>query len=176
MVISTGKSDWEREVTEAKGTLAAYLLEVQNSNSPAKSAKPAKPKKLPVDDAPKSRNDALKPQDDALKPPKPPAGIFRSAESSKISILNGSHLTICDDDEQDTILVFPDYTLITGVRQSIEGAQGLWSLAVDPKVGRVGPAGIDVHPEGIETWIIPYSCVILLCTSCLALNVSSISI
>lgn len=38
-------------------------------------------------------------------------GVFNGSDSKRISILNGSHTTLADDHDQDTVLVFPDYTV-----------------------------------------------------------------
>lgn len=142
VIISTGKSDWDREVTETKGSLAALLLGAQNhANLPI--SEPAPPQ----------------PQTNG-KVVRSAAGVFRSSDSTKISILNGSHNTMSDDIDKETVLIFPDYTIVAEVPRTREGAQGLWESAVDPDVGR-GGAIIEKAPY--KTWVLPYSCVILLC-------------
>ncbi|KAG5718007.1 Actin patches distal protein 1, partial [Termitomyces sp. T112] len=75
--------------------------------------------------------------------------------------LNGSHNTIADDIDQETVLVFPDFTCVTNIPRTREGARGLWEWAVDPAVER-GNAIVEKSP--FKTWILPYSCVILLCS------------
>ncbi|KAG6880074.1 hypothetical protein C0992_006886 [Termitomyces sp. T32_za158] len=142
VVISTGKTDWDREVTETRGSLAALLSGAKNlANLPIAEPTP------PVTPSPKAV--------------RTPAGVFRSSDSTKISILNGSHNTIADDIDQETVLVFPDYTIVTNVPRTREGARGLWEWAVDPAVER-GSAVIEKTP--FKTWVLPYSCVILLCS------------
>ncbi|GLB33574.1 putative sucrase/ferredoxin-like protein [Lyophyllum shimeji] len=142
VVISTGKSDWDREVTETKGSLAHYLKDAQNGANPpiAEPTPPATPQAKAVRPAP---------------------GVFRSTESTKISILNGSHNTMSDDLDEETILIFPDYTMVADVPRTREGARGLWESAVDPDVDR-GSAVLEKTP--FKTWVLPYSCVILLCS------------
>ncbi|KAG6890948.1 hypothetical protein C0995_000905 [Termitomyces sp. Mi166 len=142
VVISTGKTDWDREVTETKGSLAALLAGAKNhANLPIAEPTP------PVTPSPKAV--------------RTPAGVFRSSDSTKISILNGSHNTIADDLDQETVLVFPDYTVVTNVPRTREGALGLWGWAVDPVVER-GLANATIEKLPFKTWILPYSCVILL--------------
>ncbi|KAG6829318.1 hypothetical protein H0H92_004921 [Tricholoma furcatifolium] len=142
VVISTGKTDWEREVTETKGSLAALLAGAKNhANLPIAEPTP------PVTPAPKAV--------------RTPAGVFRSSDSTKISILNGSHNTMADDVDQETVLVFPDYTIVTNIPRTKEGALGLWEGAIDPAIER-GTAALEKTP--FKTWILPYSCVILLCS------------
>ncbi|KAG5646425.1 hypothetical protein DXG03_003475 [Asterophora parasitica] len=140
VVISTGKSDWDREVTETKGSLAALLLGAQNhANLPIAEPTP------PATPAPKAVRSS--------------AGVFRSSDSTRISILNGSHNTMSDDIDQETVLVFPDYLMVADVPRTREGARGLWESAVDPNVERAG-AVLEKMP--FKTWVLPYSCVILL--------------
>ncbi|KAG5343019.1 hypothetical protein C0989_000009 [Termitomyces sp. Mn162] len=141
VVISTGKTDWDREVTETRGSLAALLSGAKNvTNLPiAEPTPPATPSRKAV---------------------RTPAGVFRSSDSTRISILNGSHNTIADDIDQETVLVFPDFTCVTNIPRTREGARGLWEWAVDPAVER-GNAIVEKSP--FKTWILPYSCVILLC-------------
>lgn len=65
-----------------------------------------------------------------------------------------------EDDELDTVLVFPDYTIVADVTRTREGVQKLWETVVDPDVER-GDAMLQKSP--FKTWVNPYSCVILLC-------------
>ncbi|KAI0375533.1 hypothetical protein BV20DRAFT_1040173 [Pilatotrama ljubarskyi] len=150
IVISTGKTDWVREVTDAKGTLAAYVDELSSSGRPPKDKDPSK-----------------KPKDSGAPPSNGTthiAGIFDSsnlAKNKKVTILNGSHRTVCDDPDKETVLVFPDYKVVTEVDRTHSGAEQLWKHAVSPAV--------DLHavPEDgaeVRSWVIPYSCVILLCS------------
>lgn len=59
------------------------------------------------------------------------------------------------------MLVLPDYKIVNNVEPTLEGAQKLWASAMDPSLGRAGSAAGD---KGLRTWVLPYSCVILLCT------------
>jgi hypothetical protein len=67
-----------------------------------------------------------------------------------------------DDDEQDTVLVFPDYTIVADISRTREGAHRLWETVVDPNVER-GDAIYQKTP--FKTWVLPYSSIILLCRS-----------
>lgn len=140
MVISTGKSDWEREVTEVKGSLASFLVQVQN-HAAAHVIRPM---------SPKANGKAVHPL----------SGVFISTDSTRVSILNGNHVSLSCEDDAETVIVLPDYKIVSEVSRTLEGAQLLWDNAVDPDVGRFG-----VCPEKspLKTWVIPYSCVILLC-------------
>lgn len=142
VVISTSKSDWDREITETKGSLAAYLLGAQNQAS------------LPISEPPPPTPEKAK----AVRTAAP--GVFRSSDSTRISILNGSHHTMSEDDEQDTVLVFPDYMIVADVSRTRQGAQQLWENVVNPDVQQGGAMHFKTS---FKTWVLPYSCVILLC-------------
>lgn len=124
-------SDWEREVTDAPGSLAAYLAEVQ---SQSKSAPPNKASTVPV------------------------RGIFGANDTSRVGILNGSHKTLSDEELIETVLVFPDYKVVTEVPRSLDGAKNLWKNALDPSRG-------STQDSTFKSWVLPYSCVILICES-----------
>lgn len=91
------------------------------------------------------------------------AGVFDGSESGKVTILGGSHHTLADDPKRDTVLVLPDYKVVTEVERSHQGAEELFKDAVDPAVGRTGAI---VEGSDIRSYVLPYSCVILLCTFC----------
>ena len=131
MVISTGKSDWEREVTEASGSVAAYIAQVQ---SQAKTTSPPKASTKSVD------------------------GIFNANDTTRVGILNGSHESLSDDEALETVLVFPDYKVVTEVPRTLDGAKDLWESVLSPS--RDSTRG-----SIFKSWVLPYSCVVLLCES-----------
>lgn len=77
-----------------------------------------------------------------------------------MSILNGSHDTLSRDYERETVLVFPDYKVVTEVPRSLDGARELWRNSVNPSVSRRGSSS---EANSIKSWVIPYTCVILIC-------------
>ena len=86
------------------------------------------------------------------------SGIFRANTSSRLAILNGSIQSVADDCSEHTVLVLPDYKFVVGVPPSLDGAAQLWADALDPAFGRLGS-----EQPIFKSWILPYSCVILLC-------------
>ncbi|KAI5894141.1 uncharacterized protein SCHCODRAFT_02623840 [Schizophyllum commune H4-8] len=152
-IISTGKSDWDIEVTWTKGSLASYLSRVKTKSKPWGSL---------------TSSPAASASDPNTPPVKPVSGVFASTSSSWLSILNGSHATLCDDPTSgsssshapphETVLVFPDYTLVTGVGRTQADAQALYDTALAP-----GASPGNTPPE-MGTWVIPYGVVILLCS------------
>jgi hypothetical protein len=82
------------------------------------------------------------------------------------SLYSSSLITQSDDPEDQTVLVFPDWKVCLEVENSPKGAAALYKGALDGNLGRAGSASVD--PKGIEriqSWILPYRAVILLCTS-----------
>lgn len=144
VIISTGKSDWGREVTEEKDSLAYHLSNVQPKHS--KRSKSGRSDKYGTKES----------HGDATQLP----GMFNTSDPSvtRLSILNGSHTTASDDDSLQTVIVLPDYKAVLDVESSQEGAEALWSSVLDPSIGRAG--GVN---KQLKTWMLPYACVILLC-------------
>ncbi|TFY55357.1 hypothetical protein EVG20_g9350 [Dentipellis fragilis] len=154
VVISTGRSDWARSITDEKGSLAAHLLTIETEapNVPT-------PIISPDITAPGTPESGLKELPE--KPPLTPiSGIFKASAASTVSILNGSHNTVSSDYETESVLVFPDYKVVTEVSVSLEGAKELWENSVNPAVPRLGSLSTTTR---VKSWIIPYSCVILIC-------------
>ncbi|KAJ7086660.1 Sucrase/ferredoxin-like-domain-containing protein [Mycena epipterygia] len=140
ILISTGKSDWDREVTDTPGSLAALVSQTQ-------------PPKVP--DAPPPISIEL---DEKSVPSVP--GVFSSTDSTRLSILNGSHKTVSAD-EHETVLILPDFTMVVGVPATLAGAKELWRTALDSELPRMG---VTEETSSFQTWILPYSCVIMLCS------------
>jgi hypothetical protein len=83
-------------------------------------------------------------------------GVFTQHSAKRIAILNSSFNTLSEDTDKETVLVFPDYKVVIDVDRSREGAAELWDSALDPAV--------EVAPTTESSVLIPYSCVIMLCT------------
>ena len=77
-----------------------------------------------------------------------------------MAILNGSHDTLSNDHDHETVLVFPDYKVVAEVPRSLDGARELWRNSVNPSVPRVGSSS---EGSTVKSWVIPYTCVILIC-------------
>lgn len=148
-MISTGKSDWEKDVTSVQDSLAAHLLAASASSSSSGGG-----------------GSSEEPGD--KKSEKSVPGVFTHLSANRIAILNGSLNTVSDDTDKETVLVFPDYKVVYDVDRSLDGATGLWASAIDP--------AIDVTPTTKTSLTIPYSCVILICTHTLTYIYESFSI
>jgi hypothetical protein len=119
-------------VTDAQGSLAAYIAEVQSQSKPF--TPPNKASMGPV------------------------RGVFAANNDFRVGILNGSHKTLSDDESIETILVFPDYKVVTEVPRSLDGAKDLWKNTLDSSRG-------STQDSTFKSWVLPYSCVILICES-----------
>ena len=138
-MISTGVADWAHEVTDVKGSLASFLYQANNTfGSSIKLSKDPNRDPLPV-------------------------GVFSASSGSatRLSILNGSHRTYSDDHDLQSVLVLPDYKVVTNVNPTPEGAAALWESHLDPRLTRAGAAVI--ADKTTKTFVLPYNCVILLC-------------
>lgn len=91
--------------------------------------------------------------------PKVP-GVFNSDSATRLSVINGSHRTTSEDVSKQTVLVFPDYKMITEVDSTKKGAEALATGYLDPELSK---AGSDQPQIGTRSWVIPYQVVILLC-------------
>lgn len=88
-----------------------------------------------------------------------------SKPSTRIGILNGSHTS--HEDETHRVLVFPDYKVVSHVPATKSGAFDLQQRALDPALGRVGaptPNSTDIDEEVGRSYVLPYACVILICS------------
>ncbi|KAG8218417.1 Sucrase/ferredoxin-like-domain-containing protein [Butyriboletus roseoflavus] len=141
VIISTGKSDWPKEVTEADGTLAAFLSSanerLQDGRTQTRNENAGNSRQLP------------------------PAGLFTQNDTRRLSIQNGSHKSFSEDPSQETVIVLPDFKVIADVPRSPMGAETLWTTALDPSYGRLGA---NSRSDSLRSWALPYSCVILLCS------------
>jgi len=91
----------------------------------------------------------------------PPTGLFTQDTAHRLSILNGSHKSFSQDPSQETVIVFPDFKVIADIPRSPKGAETLWTVSLDPAYGRLGT---ESRTDSLRTWLLPYSCAILLCS------------
>ncbi|KAF7360107.1 hypothetical protein MVEN_00739100 [Mycena venus] len=132
--ISTGTIDWDFEIMWKSESLAYYV-------SKAYRRTPVTPSTA-TSDVPRI------------------SGVFNASDSSQVSILNASHKTISDEPNLETVLVFPDFMLISEVPSTPEGGKLLWDAALDPRIPRILGSG----ETKFNTWVLPYSCVITFCS------------
>ncbi|KAK7044963.1 Sucrase/ferredoxin-like-domain-containing protein [Favolaschia claudopus] len=134
VLISTGTTDWDLEITWTSGSLASHISKAYRRTTNALSTA--------VSNLPHI------------------SGVFGGSESSWISILNASHKTISEDPNLETVLIFPDFMVVTDVPSTREGGKLLWETALDPQIPRV----LGSPETKLQTWVLPYSCVITFCS------------
>jgi len=93
-------------------------------------------------------------------------GVFAQRDSTRLSILNGSHRTISEHHDRETILIFPEYRLAFGVENTPKAAELLYEKAISPSTTYIPTIPEENEAGELPFGIlpIPYSCVILICT------------
>jgi len=165
-LISTGKQDWPKDISSANGTLAAYISQVDHKINP-----PSNTTEIDREVDPHPGSGA--------------PGIHTSHKPSRLSILNGSHRTNANahhgpsslgekEHEVESVLVFPDFKLVH-VPVTLAGAEELWeehlslsSIAPTITNGTTtetnGNSNANEGKGKLPTWLLPYECIILLCS------------
>ena len=81
-------------------------------------------------------------------------------------VLNGSHNSISDDPEHPSVLILPDYVVVSNVVASSDGAAAFWKYALNHEISdRPGTSSeeLDDNQRNFRTYTLPYNCVITLC-------------
>jgi hypothetical protein len=159
-LISTGKADWTKYIYFEKDSLTKHLA----------SADGHFPKKKPKPDVAKAQNsdsESSESEDDNAHHAhshtgKLPSGVKRSNDTTRLTIVNSSHSTFSEDPALQSVIILPDYKVVSDVPVSQEGAQRLWKSALDPGVGRAGAIDAEAKPA-LKTWHLPYDVLILIC-------------
>ncbi|KIY32820.1 hypothetical protein I305_04573 [Cryptococcus gattii E566] len=148
VVISTGKSDWERDHTDEKDSLAQFLNKVIESAPSIKGDE---------------NGDFLPYISPSLFPP--PSQPLSNPIAAPPSLYSSSLISQSDDPTDQSVLVFPDWKVVHDVETSKEGANELYGSVLSGELGRAGKEG--KGKEGVErrrSWVMPYRAVILLCS------------
>ncbi|KAI1792067.1 Sucraseferredoxin-like protein [Ganoderma leucocontextum] len=150
IVISTPNHDWAREVTEAEGTLAAYVAAAVSAGGGTSGEQKAPKPALTAASAP---------------------GVFDTradlSQLTRVSIHNGRYLSVSQDGAKETVLVFPDFKAVTEVEVSEEGGREVFEKVLSPSIplqAAPRPRADSDSGAGIKTWALAYSCVILICS------------
>ncbi|CEQ38643.1 SPOSA6832_00083, partial [Sporobolomyces salmonicolor] len=154
ILISTGKSDWEREVTDNDASLAGLVRKAYDDAASGSSGSSGSFfGKL-----------ASKLAGKGEEPPKVP-GVHGSlaqgtSTSSRLSILNSSFISHSHEGHKESVMVFPDFKVVHEVEEKREIAEELVKQYLSTEAGRTGAA------EGgkLRSWPLPYHAVILLCS------------
>jgi hypothetical protein len=110
VIISTGQSNWAKEVTDVPG-LANLIRDTHDELSSSVAEDPSS----------------------AFW-----QGFFDTSRSSSLMTLNGSHRTASEDSTSHTVVVLPDYTFVNEVHPTKAGAVGFWLNVFEPTSGSRG--------------------------------------
>ncbi|KAK4052226.1 hypothetical protein OIO90_004448 [Microbotryomycetes sp. JL221] len=168
ILIATGKSDWEREVTDSG--LPSYIKDanerLQSTNKLAGGGGGLFDK----------LTSKLKRTDSGRTTPKKVYdGVFDSASQldrrdertladTRLSIVSASFQSSSPKDEQQSVIVLPDYKIVQGVAQTKQAAQDLVQSYLDPTIGRTGLEIPAQTANELQSWPLPYSAVVLICS------------
>lgn len=148
-VVSTGKSDWERDhyVSPSEGesladeqddkSILSHHLHNQISSQPAP--------------------DAV--SDESTLP-------YVATRTGKLlpSIYSSSLISQSTDPTDQSLLVFPDWKVVHELENSKSGAEEIWDGLLAPGIGRSGKKTQRAETVGRRrSWTLPYRAVILLC-------------
>jgi hypothetical protein len=149
-VISTGKADWEREVTDEKDSLAQLLRDQYAETSTAASTKPSFLNKL----ARKFSSSVNLASDTA-----PPPGVHPSlaqgsdpSTSTTLSILNSSFVSSSHHGHKESVMVFPDYKVVHDVEANKEDAGEMIERYLSSESGRSGQVK---EGSSLKSWSVP---------------------
>ncbi|KAM0793787.1 hypothetical protein ACM66B_001204 [Microbotryomycetes sp. NB124-2] len=170
ILIATGKKDWEREVTDSG--LPCYIKQAYDDRLSANSTSSSSGGFFNKIRTGLKRDGQSTPKQDSID------GIFDSVAQldraketstgatvadSRLSIVSASFQSSSFEDEQQSIIVLPDYKIVQGVAQTKQAAAHLVDQFLDPKVGRTGlpePAST----AGLKSWPLPYYALVLVCS------------
>lgn len=181
-LISSGASDWQREVTDSG--FPSYVKEAYAAATAGTSAGSTsggffgKLSKKIQGSGSSTSSSAMKGIYPILSStptstaPGTPVGTAPSSPSEppRLSILSSSLLSSGHDGEE-SVIVLPDYKIVHGVADSVAGAAALVHSHLDPSLGRAGrPAGDtgDDVPSAtsitMKSYPLPYAAVVLICS------------
>ncbi|WWC86468.1 uncharacterized protein L201_001345 [Kwoniella dendrophila CBS 6074] len=154
VVISTGKSDWERDHVDEKDSLAHYLDKAISSAPSIPESKSS---------TPTSKSSLSYISSSSFPSPSKP---FTQPISQPPSLYSSSLISQSDDPTDQSVLVFPDWKVVHEIDNSLNGAKSLYENQLSGELGRSGQKGINPKDEfnRRRSYVLPYRAVILLCS------------
>ncbi|GAA5980799.1 hypothetical protein JCM10908_003872 [Rhodotorula pacifica] len=166
IIVSTGKSDWIREVTDDEASIPGLVKAEYDKLQKASGGQGGLLAKLGGKVFGRSGNGegdgkAAKAGEDLPGVhPSSAAGSPDGSVSSLLSILTGSFISSSHHGHRESVISLPDFKIINEVEATSASAEELVKRYLDPSVGR---AGASLSGE-LKSWPLPYHCVILLCS------------
>ncbi|GAA6011739.1 hypothetical protein JCM11491_000735 [Sporobolomyces phaffii] len=176
VVISTGKADWDREVTDERDSLAQLVRDQYAERSAAAAASSTSTKPSFLDKLARKFSSSVTldssstttttgPAPPGVHPSSAQAGPGRTAESpSSLSILNSSFVSSSHEHDKESVMVFPDYKVVHDVEANARDAAELVERYLASENGRAGRRPAEVEGSRLKSWPLPYRAVILLCS------------
>ncbi|TNY23737.1 cytochrome P450 oxidoreductase [Rhodotorula diobovata] len=182
ILVSTGKSDWIREVTEDGESIPGLVRAAYDETAAA--GTPSEKKGLLGKIGGKLFGGDKKGEQEEGIPgvhPSSAAPLAEGAVSSKLcasdpsasgatdthtmrlgsSILSSSFISSSHEGHRESVIVLPDYKVVHEVEASRAAADELVKSYLRPEAGR---AGVGELSGSLRSWPLPYHCVILLCS------------
>ncbi|GAA5949900.1 hypothetical protein JCM3765_007731 [Sporobolomyces pararoseus] len=185
VVISTGKSDWDREVTEIPNSFAQLLRQESESKPPVQgegegSKTPsflgnlARKFSSSVSISNSSSPSSSSPSETPTPGLNPSILTSPISAPTNLSILNSSFVSNSHSHDRESIMIFPDYKVVHEVvSNSSKHAKQVYKRYLDPSnQTRFNPSSSlsdsdsEQEEEGgsLKSWPLPYKAVILLCS------------
>ncbi|GAA5908971.1 sucrase/ferredoxin-like domain-containing protein [Sporobolomyces salmoneus] len=164
VVISTGKRDWDREVTDSPNSLAQLLRDEYASTTTSESSKPSFLNNLARKFSSNLSLSSQSSQNDEPIPGVHPSIVRDERTTSKtLSVLNSSFVSNSHEGHRESVMVFPDYRIVHDVEAKKEHAKEMVEryLSVDNEGRRIGESS---EGSQLKSWPLPYRAVILLCS------------
>ncbi|GAA5821872.1 hypothetical protein JCM3770_000627 [Rhodotorula araucariae] len=158
ILVSTGKSDWIREVTDDAESIPGLVRVSFDEMAAAGTPSPGLVGRL-GEKLFKKKEDGegelpgVHPSSAA-----PPPDV---AVSSKLSVLASSFISSSHEGHRESVIVLPDYKVVHEVEASRAAADELVKNYLRPEAGRAGTGSLS---GSLRSWPLPYHCVILLCS------------
>lgn len=143
VVISTGKSDWVREVTDEQDSIAQFIRDEYQSSQSTLSTKPSFLNKLARKFS--SNVNLSTPSETA------PPGVLSQSSSDSLSILNSSFVSSSHHGHKESVMIFPDYKVVHDVEAKKKVAEEMVVQYLSSEAGRVG-RGETTESNSLKSW------------------------
>jgi hypothetical protein len=164
ILISTGKSDWQKEVTDrevGKESLAYYVNNVYQQREPRKTVIAVEGEdRLPGIYSTTTTTQDEVPSLDALSLDN---HNLMQLPSKGLSVLNSSFLSSSEAHHHKSIIVLPDFISVHDVEETEEAATELIDRYLSPKSTSEGIRREESKSE-TKSWPLPYEAVVLICS------------
>ncbi|BGO88472.1 hypothetical protein NBRC10512_003014 [Rhodotorula toruloides] len=160
ILVSSGKSDWIREVTDDTDSIPGLVKLAYDEATAKPSAGLLGKVGGKLFKSGKGEEAEEKGGLPGVHPSKAVAGAD-VAVSSRLSILSSSFISNSHTHHHESVIVLPDYKVVHDVEPTRTAVDELVERYLRPEAGRVG---LDASQSALRSWPLPYQAVILLCS------------